>query len=410
MLTLRATAYEFGPYRLDPLGRSLVRGSELVALPPKAVEVLTVLINHAGAVIGKPELIEAVWPETIVEEANLNQMIFLLRRAFGEDSANGYIATVPRRGYRFTAGVRMTEIPCRIESIAVLPLANVSGDPAQEYFADGITEALITELAKIRSLRVVSRTSVRRYRGTKAPIAQIARALRAQALLEGSVMTSGDRFRITVQLIHAGADQNLWAQSYEGAASDILDVQARVARDVAEELRAELSQDERAHLTTLRTVHPQAYSLYLKGRYNARILTDELEPRWDQLYFGLGQTLVQQQRHEEAVAALRTAARMGPGNAFTEAALAYALGRAGRGSEAEHALAQLTQKYSYVPYWFYAIASIGLNDWQRAMDALDNAFHDHEPCLVSLKVDPVFDPLRQYDRFSNMVRRIGLEP
>jgi TolB-like protein len=235
-------------------------------------------------VIGKPELIEAVWPETIVEEANLNQMIFLLRRAFGEDSTSGYIATVPRRGYRFTAGVRMIEIPCRIESIAVLPLANVSGDPAQEYFADGITEALITELAKIRSLRVVSRTSVMRYRGTKAPIAQIARALRAQALLEGSVMTSGDRFRITVQLIHAGAEQNLWAQSYEGAASDILDVQARVARDVAAGLRAELSQDERTHLTTLRTVHPQAYSLYLKGRYNARVLTEEDSARRSDIF------------------------------------------------------------------------------------------------------------------------------
>jgi adenylate cyclase len=576
MLTLRATAYEFGLYRLDPLGRSLLRGGEVVALPPKAVEVLLVLIRRPGTVIGKPELIETVWPDTIVEEANLNQMIFLLRRALHEDSGSGYISTVPRRGYRFTAGVRTIEIPCRIESIAVLPLANVSGDPAQEYFADGITEALITELAKIRSLRVVSRTSVTRFRGTKEPVAQIARALRAQALLEGSVMMSGDRFRITVQLIHAGADQHLWARSYEGAASDILDVQARVARDVATGLRAELSQDERARLTTLRTVNPQAYSFYLKGRYNARILTEEgqrkairyfqdsirldphdasayhyasayagiaecfielayffgmepkgafaeaevaaieavtldaslaeghaalgllrllndwdwtaadaesrraielasedpyvywkrgvclryagrseeaiaahrraefldpfsvvaiqevgwalyygrrfdeavdqfhkaveLEPRWDQLYFGLGQTLVQQQRHEEAVAALRAAARMGPGNAFTEAALVYALGRAGHRSEAEHALEQLTQKYAYVPYWFYAIASIGLNDRQRAMEALDNAFHDHEPCLVSLKVDPVFDPLRHEDRFSDMVRRIGLEP
>jgi tetratricopeptide (TPR) repeat protein len=136
----------------------------------------------------------------------------------------------------------------------------------------------------------------------------------------------------------------------------------------------------------------------------------ELEPGWDQLYFGLGQTLVQQQRHEEAVAALRTAARMGPGNAFTEAALVYALGRAGRRSEAEYALEQLTKKYAYVPYWFYSIVSIGLNDRQRALDALDNAFHDHEPCLVSLKVDPVFDPLRQEDRFSDMLRRIGLEP
>ena len=156
------------------------------------------------------------------------------------------------------------------------------------------------------------------------------------------------------------------------------------------------------------------WALYYGRRFDEAIdqfqKAVELEPRWDQLYFGLGQTLVQQQRHEEAVAALRTAARIGPGNAFTEAALVYALGRAGRRSEAEHALEQLTAKYAYVPYWFYSIVSIGLSDLQRALEALDNAFHDHEPCLVSLKVDPVFDPLRQDDRFSDMVRRVGLEP
>jgi TolB-like protein len=175
-------------------------------------------------------------------------MIFLLRRAFGDGAREEYIATVPRRGYRFTAGVRTIEIPHRIESIAVLPLTNLSGDPAQQYFADGITEELIAELAKIRSLRVVSRTSVMRYRETKDPVPQIARALRVQALLEGSVTKSVDRFRITVQLIHAAADRHLWAETYEGAISDILGVQAQVARDIAGGVRAELSHDERARL------------------------------------------------------------------------------------------------------------------------------------------------------------------
>ena len=118
-----------------------------------------------GVVAGKKDLMEAVWPQTFVEEANLNQMIFLLRRAL--DWRTNTSRPVPRRGYRFTAEVHTVEIPYRIESIAVLPLANLSGDPAQDYFADGITESLITELAKIRGLRVVSRTSVMRYRGTK---------------------------------------------------------------------------------------------------------------------------------------------------------------------------------------------------------------------------------------------------
>ena len=156
------------------------------------------------------------------------------------------------------------------------------------------------------------------------------------------------------------------------------------------------------------------WALYYGRRFDEAIdqfhKAVELEPGWDQLYFGLGQALVQKQCHEEAIAALRTAARMGPGNAFTEAALAYALGRAGRSREAERALQQLTEKYAYVPYWFYSIVSIGLSDNQRALEALENAFRNHEPCLVSLKVDPVFDPLRKKARFSEIVRRVGLEP
>ena len=111
MLASRATAYEFGPYRLDPLGRSLLRRGETISLPPKAIEVLVELVRHPGAVVGKPELIGAVWPQSFVEEANLNQMIFLLRRAFKNDGGSEYIATIPRRGYRFTAGVRPIEIP-----------------------------------------------------------------------------------------------------------------------------------------------------------------------------------------------------------------------------------------------------------------------------------------------------------
>jgi tetratricopeptide (TPR) repeat protein len=135
----------------------------------------------------------------------------------------------------------------------------------------------------------------------------------------------------------------------------------------------------------------------------------ELEPGWDQLYFGLGQTLVQLERYEEAIAAFRTAARMGPGNAFTEAALAYALGRGGQSREAEHALEQLVTKYDYVPYWFHSIVCIGLNDKERALASLENALRDHEPCLVSLTVDPVFDPLRNESRFLAIVRKVGLE-
>ena len=570
MKALRSPGYEFGPYRLDTVGRSLECRGEVIALPPKAVEVLAQLVKRPSEVIGKKELMETVWPEAFVEEANLNQMVFLLRRALEASNGSEYITTVPRRGYRFSGTVRTVEIPCRIDSIAVLPLANLSTDSSQEYFADGITEALIAELSKIGSLRVVSRTSVMRYKGKTEPVGQIARALRVRGILEGSVVKSGDRLRITVQLIHAGSDQHLWAEVYEGGIADVLEVQSKVARDVAAGIRAQLSRDEKARLTVSRKVSPEAYSLYLKGRYFARILTEEgqrkailhfqksiqcdpdyapayaglaeclielayffgmdpkkafaeakpaalkavaldegfaeghaalgllrllddwdwqaadaetrraielapgnpyvhwkrgvylryagrcdesipvhlhaesldpfsivaiqevgyalyyarrfgeaatqiqkaieLEPAWDQLYFGLGLALLQQNRFEEAILALRTAVQKEPGNVFSVAALIYGLGHAGRKKEAKIHLDQLLKKYQYVPCWFLAMAWVGLNDTERALEALEQAFRDHEPCMVSLKVDAIFDPLRKEKRYKNMVRGVGLEP
>jgi adenylate cyclase len=567
---LRSLAYEFGPYQLDVAGRSLKCGQKMVALPPKAVDVLAELVKRSGEIVGKKELMETVWPETIVEEANLNQMIFLLRRALGAKNGSEYITTVPRRGYRFAGAVRMVEIPCCIDSIAVLPLANLSGDQGQEYFADGITEALITELARIGSLRVVSRTSVMRYKGKTEPVGQIARALRVRGILEGSVAKSGDRLRITVQLIHAASDHHLWTEVYDGAMADVLELQRKVAQDVAAGIRAEQSGNEKARLSVSRKVSPEAYSLYLKGRYFSRVLTEEaqrkaiqhfqrsiqadpeyapayaglaeclielayffgmepkkafaeakpaalravaldnefaeghaalgllrllddwdwqaadvetqraielapgnpyvywkrgvflryagrceesipvhlhaesldpfsivaiqevgyayyyarrfgeaakqiqkaieLEPGWDQLYFGLGLPLLQQRRFEKAISALRTAVQKEPGNVFSVAALIYGLGHAGRKREATRLLEQLIKKYEYVPCWFLAMAWVGLGDRERALEALEQAFRDHEPCMVSLKVDAIFDPLRKEKRYKNMVRGVGLEP
>ena len=570
MTAFRSSGYEFGPYRLDTVGRSLECRGKIIALPPKAVEVLAELVKRSGEVVGTKELLETVWPETFVEEANLNQMVFLLRRALEANNGSEYIATVPRRGYRFSGAVHAVEIPVRIDSIAVLPLANLGADSSQEYFADGITEALITELAKVSSLRVVSRTSVMRYKGTTESAGQIARALRVQGLLEGSLVKSGDRLRITVQLIHTHSDQHLWTEVYDGAMADVLEVQSKVARDVAAAIRAQLSRAEKTRLTVTRKVSPEAYSLYLKGRYFARILTEEgqrkailhfqksierdsdyapayaglaeclielayffgmnpkqafaeakpaaikavaldeelaeghaalgllrlldewdweeadaetrraielapgnpyvywkrgvflryagrrdesipvhlraesldplsivaivevgfalyyagrfgeaaeqiqkaidLEPSWDQLYFGLGLVLLQQKRFDEAISALQTAVQKEPGNVFSVAALIYGLGHSGRKQEAKRHLDRLLQKYEYVPCWFMAMAWVGLGERDRALGALQQAFRDHEPCMVSLKVDPIFDPLRNEKLYRNMVRAVGLEP
>jgi len=163
----------------------------------------------------------------------------------------------------------------RIGSLAVLPLANLSGDPAQEYFADGMTEELITDLAPIRSLKVISRTSVMPYKNSKKSLRAIANELGVDAIVEGSVLKAGDRVRITAQLIEAAKDQHLWAKSYERELRDVLTLQSEVARDIAREIQLQLSPQEMKLMMRKRPMNPQAYELYLKGRYEWNKLSRE---------------------------------------------------------------------------------------------------------------------------------------
>jgi TolB-like protein/Flp pilus assembly protein TadD len=154
-----------------------------------------------------------------------------------------------------------------IRSLAVLPLENLSRDSEQEYFADGMTEALITDLAKIQALRVISRTSVMQYKGAKKPLPQIAKELGVDTVIEGSVMRAGDRVRITAQLIEAATDRHLWAQSYERDLKDVFALQSDVAQAIAREIRVTVSPEEKTRLTRSRPVDPAAHEAYLKGRY-----------------------------------------------------------------------------------------------------------------------------------------------
>jgi serine/threonine protein kinase/tetratricopeptide (TPR) repeat protein len=188
-----------------------------------------------------------------------------------------------------------------IRSLAVLPLQNLSGDPAQEYFADGMTEELTTDLSKIGAVRVISRTSAMRYKGSNKSLPDIARELNVDGVIEGSVERSGDKVRITAQLIHAPTDAHLWAESYERDLRDILSLQADVARDIAGKVKGNLTPQERAQLTVSRPVNPPAYEAYLKGRYyHSKTSTDgfeqalkyfqqaiELDPDYAAAYVGL---------------------------------------------------------------------------------------------------------------------------
>jgi TolB-like protein/DNA-binding winged helix-turn-helix (wHTH) protein/Tfp pilus assembly protein PilF len=168
-----------------------------------------------------------------------------------------------------------TNASARIQSIAVLPLENLTGDPAQEYFADGMTDTLITDLAQISGLRVISRTSVMRYKGAKKPLPQIARELNVDAVVEGAVSRSGGRIRITAQLIQAPTDQHLWARAYERDLGDILLLQSEVSRAIANQIQIKLTPLEQARLARARPVNPEAYEAYLQGRYFWNKFTQE---------------------------------------------------------------------------------------------------------------------------------------
>jgi TolB-like protein/DNA-binding winged helix-turn-helix (wHTH) protein len=318
--------FEFGAYRLNLAERLLLRDQIPVHLPPKAFDALVVLVENRGHLLEKDELLRRVWPDTFVEESNLAQHISVLRKAL-QEGENGprYIETVPRRGYRFIAEVReldgmaptstpqptleasggvgvLKNIPPRrrfpsltyaiaalalailifalpvwrrfhnagpepIQSLAVLPLQNLSADPAQEYFADGMTEALITDLAKIPGLKVISRTSIMQYKGSQKRLPQIAQELGVDGIIEGAVLRSGDRVRITAQLVRGATDQHIWAESYERDLRDLVALQDEVSRSIATQIQKQIAPPVPQQLATSTAISPQAREDYLKGRY-----------------------------------------------------------------------------------------------------------------------------------------------
>ena len=260
----------FGSFALDLTSGELRKDGQKLALPPKAFAVLKALVERPGEVVTREDLRVRLWAgDTFVEfEDSLNHAVNKLRHALGDSAEDPqFIETLPRFGYRFIAsGDRATEPEPAIRSLAVLPMANLSADPHQEYFADGMTDALITDLAKIRAVKVISRTSVMRYRGVNKPLPQIARELGVDGIIEGAVQRSGERVRITVQLIRAATDTHLWAESYERDSQDVLSLQGEVAHAVAGEIKVALTPEESAHLARVRPVNPEAFEAYLKGQ------------------------------------------------------------------------------------------------------------------------------------------------
>jgi TolB-like protein/DNA-binding winged helix-turn-helix (wHTH) protein/Flp pilus assembly protein TadD len=322
------TVVEFGVFELDLQRAELRKNGVRVRLQEQPLKILQVLLESPGQIVAREELQKRIWPaNTFVEfDQGLYSAMARLRDALGDSSDNPrFIETVARRGYRFIAPVtvpaaaliagvgsddqakvkagkaltlrRLTanllaglvggalllaivltfdiagarewlrNRTTPIRSIAVLPLENLSGDPAQEYFADGMTDELITTLARLGNVRVVSRTSVMRFKKTAKPVAQVGKELNVDGVVEGTVERSGNRVRIRVQLIQASSDRHLWAQTYDREVRDTLLLQSEAARDIAQEIESKLTSVQQQRLAAARRVDPEAYEAYLKGLY-----------------------------------------------------------------------------------------------------------------------------------------------
>jgi TolB-like protein/Tfp pilus assembly protein PilF len=268
----------FGPFEADLRAGEVRKHGVKLKLVGQPFEVLAMLLECPGQLVTREELRARLWPtDTFVDfDHGLNAAVNKLREVLNDSAEKpNYVETLPRRGYRFISAVGFHDSQTllgepsspKIQSLVVLPLENLSKDPEEEYFTDGMTDQLITNLAQIGALKVISRTSAMRYKGTKKSLPEIARELHVDAVVEGAVMWVGGRVRISAQLIEAPTDYHLWAASYERDLRDVLSMQEEVTRAIASEIRVNLSAQEQARLASTRPIDPEAYRLYLKGRY-----------------------------------------------------------------------------------------------------------------------------------------------
>jgi TolB-like protein/DNA-binding winged helix-turn-helix (wHTH) protein/Flp pilus assembly protein TadD len=329
-----ARVLRFDTFELDLHAGELRKRGVKVRLHGQPIQLLGILLQRAGDLVTREELRSQLWPaDTFVDfDHSLHNAIGRIREGLGDSAETPqYIETLPRRGYRFISPVEEVQVPPRmdavngnktgqvvavalpterrprllltlcsccliglaagvawqhfygksgashIRSIAVLPLQNLSGDAAQEYFADGMTEELITELSRIQALKVISRTSVMEYKGSKKHLPQIARELGVDGIVEGSVIREGDQVRITVQLLDGPNDRHIWSEDYQRQLRGILTLQREMSQAIAQQIRIQLTPQQQARVHSGRAVIPEAYEAYLRGR--SYITSDVLTPQ-----------------------------------------------------------------------------------------------------------------------------------
>ena len=275
--------YLFEDYTFDGNLRELHRGTEVVSVAPQAFDLLDYLIRNRQRVVSKDELINAIWHGRIVSDAVLTTRLNVVRSAIGDSGEEQrFIRTLPRKGFRFVGQVRETQGPDGAEirdaarpprprltlpnklSIVVLPFTNLCSDPEQEYFVDGVTESLTTDLSRIRGAFVIGRHTAFTYKGKTVDLKQIGRELNVRYVLEGSVQRSGDRIRVNVQLIGAETGNHLWAERFDKPIADLFDMQDEIVSRLANTLDAQFMAAEARRAESM--LHPDAMDLYFLGR------------------------------------------------------------------------------------------------------------------------------------------------
>ncbi len=437
-------AFEFGAFRFDPAERVLYRGPERVPLSPKVADTLLVLLTRHGHVVEKNELIQLVWPDTFVEEGGLARNISALRKALGDDAEGSrHIETIPKRGYRFVAPIGKTPAEAeteaaphrpgirfamagtlaaaalvliaagylisfmtrhdhaapRVKSIAVLPLKNISGDAAQDYFAEGMTDVIATELSKT-GLPVIAPASVRSL-PPGAPLTEIGRQLKVGAVIQGTILRSGDRVRINAQLVNIGTGRLLWADSYQRDLRDVLRLQAEVADAIAHQTSSEAASGQRpGPPTRLQSVVPDAYQAYLRGRF---FWNKRTEPALRKAVEYFNEAIAKDGKYAPAYAGLADSWSLLASNSYdavppregmplAKAAAQRALELDGGLAEAHTSLAYVTMVYD----WDLEGAEREFQQANRYNPGYATARHWHAHCLLAAgRLDEASAEMRQ---------------
>ena len=431
----------FAGFELDLRTAELSSAGVKTTLPEQPFRILTLLLEHASEVVTREALRKRLWSNDVFVDFDdgLNSAIRRLRLALGDSAEHPrLLETLPRHGYRLKVQIQQIDLSSsgaqnngsQSFRVAVLPLENFS-DPNDEHLADSMTDAIITALAKIPNLGVISRTSVMAYKNARKILPQIARELRADALLEGAIVRSGDRVRITVQLVDATSDQHLWAESYDRELGDMLKLVEEVSHVIAAEVPSRLTRSQVRPVTAF-SLSQEAYNSYLKGRYlieNTGRSDDALKkatvffeqavneaPLFAEAYAGIAESydmsaifglLPARQASAKAQQAARKAIEIDPSISEAHAALGYALMLAWDWQEAGREFQEAIEinANNVIAHRWYAEYLMALGQAARAVGEIERA-RDIEPlsAITNSTLGWVYYGVRRFEQAVQQIR------